>query len=135
MVIKANTLAKEFLEGANLGDRARIVLDIQMQGITGFDLQGELASKGIRMPVIVVSAHDDAETRKRTRELGAAAFFRKPVDGEALVDTIHWIMGSNKHKSPPLILNSQRREVMMSRLGNSGKTWLWWYLAHGTYRK
>ncbi len=34
-------------------------------------------------------------------------------------------------KTPPLILNCQRTEVMMSRLGKSGKPGLWWYLAHG----
>ncbi len=89
MVIKANTLAKEFLEGANLGERACIVLDIQMQGLTGFDLQEKLAPKGIRIPVIAVSAHDDAKTRERARDQGATAFFRKPVDGEALIDAIN----------------------------------------------
>jgi FixJ family two-component response regulator len=81
MVIKANTLPKEFLESANLDERACVVLDIQMPGLTGFDLQEELASKGIRVPVIAVSAHDDAKIRERARDLGATAFFRKPVDG------------------------------------------------------
>jgi FixJ family two-component response regulator len=72
-----------------------------MRGLTGFDLQEKLVFKGIRLPVIAVSALDDAETRERARNLGAAAFFRKPVDGQALIDAIHWAMGVTKHKSDP----------------------------------
>ena len=40
---------------------------------------------------------DDAETRERARKLGAAAFFRKPVDGQALIDSIHWAMGVSQN--------------------------------------
>jgi CheY-like chemotaxis protein len=57
------------------------------------------AFRGIRIPVIAVSAHDDANTRERARELGAAAFFRKPVDGEVLIDAIKWAMGGARNKS------------------------------------
>ena len=42
-------------------------------------------------------AFDDAETRERARKLGAVAFFRKPVDGQALIDAIHWATGGTKH--------------------------------------
>jgi FixJ family two-component response regulator len=91
--VKAFSSAKEFLESGNFGERACIVLDIQMRGLTGFELQEQLASRGISIPVITVSAFDDRETRERARKLGAAAFFRKPVDGQALIDAIHWAMG------------------------------------------
>jgi FixJ family two-component response regulator len=55
-----------------------------MPGLNGFELQEKLASKGIRIPVIAISAFDDAETRERAREFEATAFFRKPDDGQAL---------------------------------------------------
>ncbi len=99
--VKAFSSAKEFLESGDFGERACIVVDVQMRGLTGFDLQEELASKGIRIPVIAVSALDDAKTRERARELGATAFFRKPVDGQALIDAIHWAMGGAKKRSDP----------------------------------
>jgi FixJ family two-component response regulator len=54
---------------------------------------------GIRIPVITVSAFDDAGTRERARKLGAVAFFRKPVDGQALIDAIHWATGVTKYNS------------------------------------
>jgi FixJ family two-component response regulator len=85
--------AEEFLQSGNLDERACVVLDIRMPGLTGFDLQEKLASMGIRMPVIIVSAFDDADSRERARKLGAVAFFRKPVDGQALIDAIHWAAG------------------------------------------
>jgi FixJ family two-component response regulator len=100
--VKAFSSAEEFLQSGNLGEqRACIILDIRMPGMTGFDLQEKLVSKGIRIPVITVSAFDDAATRERARKLGATAFFRKPVDGEALIDAIHWAMGIDKHESLP----------------------------------
>jgi FixJ family two-component response regulator len=99
--VRAFASVEEFMKSGNLNQRACIVLDIQMRGLIGFDLQEELASKGIRIPIIAVSAYDDAETRERARKLGAAAFFRKPVDGQALIDAIHWAMGVTKHKSGP----------------------------------
>jgi FixJ family two-component response regulator len=99
--VRAFASAEEFLESGNLSQRACIVLDIQMRGLTGFDLQEKLASKEIRIPTIAVSALDDAETRERARKLGAAAFFRKPVDGQALIDAIHWATGDTKHNSTP----------------------------------
>ena len=95
--VKAFSSAEAFLQSGNLDERACIVLDIHMPGLTGFDLQEKLVSMGIRIPVINVSAFDDAETRERARRLGAVAFFRKPVDGQALIDAIHWATGVTKH--------------------------------------
>ena len=75
-----------------------------MPGLTGFEFREKLTSKGIRIPVIVVSALDDAETRERARKLRAAAFFRKPVDGQALIDAIHWAMrGRAKQKKLDIV--------------------------------
>ncbi len=54
----------------------------------------ELASRGISMPVIVVTADEDPETRVWARRMGAVAFFRKPVDGPALLDAIAWALGN-----------------------------------------
>ncbi len=67
-------------------------------GVTGLDLQKELAFRKIRIPVIGVSAYDDAPTRDLSRALGAVSFFRKPVDDQALLDAIWWaISGREKN--------------------------------------
>jgi FixJ family two-component response regulator len=96
--VKAFSSAKKFLESGNPGERACIVLDIQMGGFTGFDLQEEPPSEGIRIPVIGIFALDDGKTRERARELVATAFLMKPVGGRALIDAIYWGRGFGEEK-------------------------------------
>jgi FixJ family two-component response regulator len=89
---------EEFLAGPRQEENACIIADIRMPGSTGFDLQQKLTDCGIELPVIVVSASDDAQIREYARELGAVAFFRKPVDDQALLDAILWASsGVNKN--------------------------------------
>lgn len=71
-----------------------VVMDIRMPGLTGHDVQQCLRARGERIPVIALSAQDDAEACRCARELGAAAFFRKPVDDQALLDSIRWLLGA-----------------------------------------
>ena len=91
--VRAFSSAEEFLESVSSEDRGVILLDMRMPGMTGLDLLRKLASRKNRMQVIAVSAYDDAPTRKLARELGAVTFFRKPVDDQALIDTILWAIG------------------------------------------
>ena len=71
---------------------ACILLDITMPRMNGLEVQARLKARGNTMPVIAVSARDDDETRTRARELDAQCFFRKPVDDQALLDAIAWIV-------------------------------------------
>lgn len=80
----------EFLQCAVESENACIIADIRMSGATGFVLMEKLAMQGKHLPVIIVSASDDAHIREHVRELGAVSFFRKPVDDQALLDAIWW---------------------------------------------
>ena len=91
--------AEEFLSSPKQKENACIIIDIRMPGLSGFDLQQRLSSEGIKIPVIVISASDDVETRERARELGAIAFFRKPIDDQALLDAIWWAIGGKGNRS------------------------------------
>ena len=71
---------------------ACILLDITMPRMTGLQVQRELKARGSTIPVIAVSARDDDDTRLRARELDARCFFRKPVDDQALLDAISWVI-------------------------------------------
>ncbi len=82
--------AEEFLSNSRQGQDACIVMDIRMPGLTGFDLQKTLSLQGMPIPVLVISASDDWQTREQARKLGAVGFFRKPVDDQALLDAIWW---------------------------------------------
>lgn len=78
-----------------------VVMDIRMPGLTGYDVQEKLRSRGQTIPVIALSAQDDSEARQRARELGAVAFFRKPVDDQALLDSIHWLFSAPQPDKRP----------------------------------
>lgn len=83
-----------FLAGIPNDARGCVVIDLQMPGLTGHDVQLCLRERGQKIPVIALSAQDDDEARNRARELGAVAFFRKPVDNQALLDSIRWLLGA-----------------------------------------
>lgn len=87
----------EFFASPRTDENACIIADLKMPGSTGFDLAQKLTSSGIETPLIIISASDDAQTREHARELGAVAFFRKPVDDQALLDAIAWaVEGARK---------------------------------------
>jgi FixJ family two-component response regulator len=80
---------------------ACVLLDITMPRLTGLQVQAALKAKGIDLPVLAVSARDDKDTRQLARALGARFFFRKPVDDQALLDAIAWVIGSGASVPPP----------------------------------
>lgn len=71
-------------------ENACVISGIEMPGASGLELPALLARAGRRMPVIFVTAHDTPETRNRAQGVGGAAYFRKPVDDQALLDAIAW---------------------------------------------
>jgi FixJ family two-component response regulator len=86
--------AREFLAGVLDQPMACILLDISLPQLTGLQIQEELNQRGIKLPVITISAREDDETRLWARDLGAKLFLRKPVDDQALLDAISWVTGT-----------------------------------------
>jgi FixJ family two-component response regulator len=66
-----------------------VVLDLQMPGLTGRDVQRRLISMQINMPVILITAHDDLVTQQQSLSDGAANYLRKPLRGDVLVRSIN----------------------------------------------
>jgi FixJ family two-component response regulator len=65
-----------------------VILDYQMPGLTGRDVQRHLARAQITMPIIVVTAHDQPELREQCLADGAIAYLSKPLQRERLVAVI-----------------------------------------------
>ena len=80
-----------FLRQAPGASAACAVLDISVLHEGQDAVLSRLRGLAATIPIIALSAHDDAPTRRLARELGAAAFFRKPVDAAALLDSIAWV--------------------------------------------
>jgi FixJ family two-component response regulator len=75
-----------------------LVLDVQMPGLNGLDVQNRLKLSRNRMPVIFITAHDDVGVREKALAGGAVAFLRKPFDDELLVKTLREAM--KRERSP-----------------------------------
>ena len=65
-----------------------LVLDVQMPGLTGLEVQERLATNSNPLPVIFITAHDEAVPRERALAAGAVAFVRKPFQDELLIKTL-----------------------------------------------
>jgi len=90
LVWKAHDSAEAFLAEPGPAAGGCIVADLMMPGMSGLELKRRLDSAGVRLPLILLSAHDTITARAAARRAGAAAYFRKPVDIEALLDAIQW---------------------------------------------
>jgi FixJ family two-component response regulator len=71
------------------------VLDIHLPGLSGFELRRRLGALGHEAPVIFITAHDEASTRKEAERLGCRAYFRKPFNGHALLQAIRLVLGES----------------------------------------
>jgi CheY-like chemotaxis protein len=76
--------ALELLAGQVQPELIVILSDINMPGMDGLQLLGEIKQRRPDLPVMMVTAYGDDERRRRARELGAFEFITKPVDFEQL---------------------------------------------------
>ena len=86
--VQAFASAEAFLSAVQPTDSDCLLVDIQMPGMSGLELQQRLTRSGIHAPVIFITAFDDDQVRKQARQGGAAGYFRKPFDDQALLDAI-----------------------------------------------
>jgi len=70
-----------------------IVLDVQLPGMSGIELQDRLRAAGTAPPIIVTTASREAALHERAEQNGCAGFFLKPVDGAALIATLASLAG------------------------------------------
>jgi FixJ family two-component response regulator len=80
---RAFSSAEEFLD-SNLDDSSCLILDIQMKGLSGVELQARLLAQGRRTPIIFVTAFPDESTRNDVLNAGAIGFLSKPFSDEKL---------------------------------------------------
>jgi two-component system response regulator FixJ len=80
--------AEDFLERGNLDRIACAILDVKLPGMNGLDLQRRLLTRPRPMPIVFVSAHEDAVIRATALRAGAIAFLNKPFDDDTLLDAL-----------------------------------------------
>jgi FixJ family two-component response regulator len=80
---------QEFLDSLRTRLPDCVILDFQMPGLTGRDVQRQLTVANIRLPIIVVTAHDQPALREQCLADGAVAYVAKPLQRERLVGLIN----------------------------------------------
>lgn len=80
--------AEAFLGDARQATFDCLVLDVQLSGISGIELQRQLAASGERTPVIFITAHDEPEAREQALAGGCTGYFRKNDSGAEVIEAI-----------------------------------------------
>jgi len=88
--------AEAFLASPRLQDTSCLIVDVQMPGMSGLDLQAALLVRQPELPVIVITAFPADTVRKRAEAAGAAGFFSKPVDSQSMLHCLDAALARRK---------------------------------------
>jgi RNA polymerase sigma factor (sigma-70 family) len=124
--VTAYASAHQMLE--RLPDESRpscILLDVQIPGLTGPELQDRLAERGVTLPIVFLTGHGDIPTSVQTIKAGAEDFLTKPVTKEKLFDAIERAVARhqaareqrdrlNAHRALVATLTPRERQVFES---------------------
>jgi FixJ family two-component response regulator len=101
--------AREFLNGQRPDVLGCLVLDVRLPGLSGLDLQRELAAAQIDIPIIFISGHGDIPMTVRAMKAGAVEFLTKPFRDQDLLDAIQQAIERNR------VVRQQRAELTTLR--------------------
>jgi FixJ family two-component response regulator len=87
--VQAFSSAGEFLASDHVGQTACLILDISMPGMSGPDLQRELALQRYEIPIVFITAQGDESIRPRLLEQGAVECLSKPFSEAALLKALN----------------------------------------------
>ena len=89
LVVEAFSSAEEFLLSGRSQNSACLILDLQLQGMSGLDLQNQLLISNPRLPIIFMSANADEISTERALRAGAVEFLEKPISEHSLFAAIN----------------------------------------------
>jgi FixJ family two-component response regulator len=88
LVVRSFGSAQEFLSEAPTDGPACVVLDVRLPGMSGLDLQRQLAERDPTLPVIIITGHGDIPMTVRAMRAGAVEFLPKPFRDQDLLDAV-----------------------------------------------
>ena len=80
--------AEAFLRSNQVHETDCLILDVHIPGISGLELQHQLAATNSHLPIIIITAHENENWRRQALHAGAVAFLYKPFYEEALLKAI-----------------------------------------------
>jgi FixJ family two-component response regulator len=90
--------AEEFLGSGTLAKATCVITDVRMPGMDGIELQRRIRLERPKLPVILISAHYNADVRQTAIDQGATDFLYKPFDAADLLKIIHSALTNSREK-------------------------------------
>jgi FixJ family two-component response regulator len=81
--------AEQFIESDSFDKKVCLILDVRLPRMSGLELQRQLSAEGTSLPIIFITGHADSTVREQALRDGAADFFYKPFNAEALLNSVH----------------------------------------------
>jgi FixJ family two-component response regulator len=88
--------AKDLLLGEPPDGPSCLVLDVSLPGLSGLDLQRELAKRNVRIPIIFITGHGSISMSVQAMKAGAADFLTKPLQASDLLSAVHRAIEDNR---------------------------------------
>ena len=114
--VEAFGSAREFLTRQPLDAPGCLGLDVRLPGVSGLDLQRELAAAQISLPILFITGHGDIPMTVQAMKAGAVEFLPKPLRDQELRDAIAQAMGRDR------VERQQRAELAALRQRSAGLT-------------
>ena len=105
--------AQEFLDGFDPESHACLVADIRMPGMSGLDLQDELAKRDVRIPIVFITGHGDVPMAVRAMKAGALDFIQKPFRDQDLLDRVNQALSVDSER----LQSDEEQSCLESMLG------------------
>jgi FixJ family two-component response regulator len=100
LVVRSFSSARAFLDEADPGTPGCLLLDVRMPGMSGLDLQNELAHAKISLPIIFITGHGTIPMSVRAIKAGAVDFLEKPFHEQDLFNAIHRAIELDRQTRP-----------------------------------
>jgi FixJ family two-component response regulator len=88
LAVRTASTAQEFLATYDPGSPGCLVLDVRMPGMSGLDLQAEMAARRIELPILIITGYAEVPIAVRAMKAGAFDFIEKPFSDQTLLDRI-----------------------------------------------
>jgi FixJ family two-component response regulator len=133
LTVKTYASVGDFVESYDPQQGGCLLLDVRMPGMSGMEFLAHRGSRGIRLPVIMITGHGDVPMAVRALRQGAFDFIQKPFNGQELLDRVHAALKLDSENRPRYsqvdslrqafkALTAREREIMeLVVTGNSSK--------------
>ena len=90
--------AEAFLAAVDAGCHGCAIIDVNLGGMSGLQLQARMAEAGIALPVLFLTGHGDVPTARAALKAGAFDFLEKPVENDRLVELVEAALRSDERR-------------------------------------